>query len=385
MMQGPVTHATVSAGGIPFPPGFTKRFVMTTDSSVLDAPMTNLVVALKLSTAAGITSNDLSAIFTEIGASYLKIAITDWTGTNQLYGEVEDWNAGPSNAVVHVRFPSIPDTWDTNFYFNYDSGADDNVTYIGVTNSVPAQTVWPAEYLAVYHLAEEGVSTRYDSTIHTNHSTPVNYDGDEATTGFIDGADALNGVDDAQQVLANQAGGHVFTNLSDCITLSAWINPGAVAVSGGTSVRWWMGYTIFELIRTDYSHVPFGWGISSSVMSLGATVNSTSTDERKVGTNTISIGAYQHVAVTVDGDTVQFYYNGEPENVGTFMVAVSDRAVNQEAAYLRIGANNNSSAYNKFFNDVLDEARIIEAVHTPAQIKADYNSGIDKLITYSEE
>jgi len=48
----------------------------------------------------------------------------------------------------------------------------------------------------VQHLEETGTGTRYDSTSNDNDGTPNGYDGDEATTGKIGGADNFDGIND---------------------------------------------------------------------------------------------------------------------------------------------------------------------------------------------
>jgi len=99
--------------------GWAKRIKITIDSSVVDAPLTNFPVMVKISTASGIGDTNLIAVFNEISTNSLKLAVTASDGTTELYVEIEQWDFSTTNAVIWFKAPLIASGSDTDFYLNY--------------------------------------------------------------------------------------------------------------------------------------------------------------------------------------------------------------------------------------------------------------------------
>ena len=76
--------------------------------------------------------------------------------------------------------------------------------------------------VGVWHLNETGTGTRYDSTSNNNDGTPVNYEGDEATTGKIDGADYFDDGDVANGDYID-LGNDASLQITGSVTIEAWV------------------------------------------------------------------------------------------------------------------------------------------------------------------
>ena len=101
--------------------------------------------------------------------------------------------------------------------------------------------VWDSDYQAVWHLCETGTGVRYDSTSNDNDGTPGEYDGDEASTGWIDGSDDFDGVND--NITLNTSPDWSYATNG---TISAWIRS-----DGGAGV-------IYRVMRCPSIHSSYG-------------------------------------------------------------------------------------------------------------------------------
>ena len=130
--------------------------------------------------------------------------------------EIESWDSANEKAVLHTKVPTYSASVDTELVLSYDSSQDDNDTYVGVTGSTPAKSVWDSNFAAVYHMAQDpsvGGACILDSTVNVKHGTPqgamtsgdlvdglfgkgINFDGNDdyirlAGTTLMNGATAL--------------------------------------------------------------------------------------------------------------------------------------------------------------------------------------------------
>lgn len=80
-----------------------------------------------------------------------------------------------SIGVIHTKIPSISSTQDTEIEISWNSSWSDNTDYVGVTGSIPAQTVWDDNFVAVYNMAQDpstGGACILDSTSNGFNLTP---------------------------------------------------------------------------------------------------------------------------------------------------------------------------------------------------------------------
>jgi len=151
------------------------RRKITIDSSKIDtSDLSHFPVLVYLSSSSGSGSDDVTDIFTELGANSKKIAFTKSDGTTQLYGEIEKWDNGNNKAWIWVSRDgwTLANASDTEFYIYFDSSQPDNTTYIG---DVGARTeVWDSHFKGVWHF-----NGSYDGTANeVKDSTSNNNDGE---------------------------------------------------------------------------------------------------------------------------------------------------------------------------------------------------------------
>jgi len=164
--------------------GWDYRRKITIESDNIDATLTDFPLLIHLSGSCGSSSQDLTGIFDRIATNSKKIALTTSDGATQCYVEIEEWDNSNQEAWLWARIPSISSSADTDLYLYYDNAQADNDTYVGLTNSAPADSVWTNDYTAVYHLAESG-TTCYDSSPNDNDGTKQAADNPDGVVGLI--------------------------------------------------------------------------------------------------------------------------------------------------------------------------------------------------------
>jgi len=182
------------------------------------ADLTDFPVRVSLSSLSGKGSDDVTGIFTEVGANSLKIAATKSDEITELYVEVEYWDSGSSSAELWIKVPSLLAASGGDIYLYYDNTKADNTTYVGVVGSISGETVWDNDFVCVMHLAET-TGQYFDSTSNNNDTSVVDTtsrtraglvtlnspDFDDATSDdlLIPAATELNVVDMTLEALVN--------------------------------------------------------------------------------------------------------------------------------------------------------------------------------------
>ena len=100
---------------------------------------------------------------------------------NQLNHEIEFYNNISGELVAWVNITTISSSVDTSLYMYYGNQLCNNQQNI--------EDTWDSGFNWVLHFNEGGTGMRYDSTNWSRDLSPYSYDGDEATSGNIDGAD----------------------------------------------------------------------------------------------------------------------------------------------------------------------------------------------------
>ena len=182
-----------------------KRIKITTDQTDIDADLTDFPILVYLSSSSGRNSDDVTAVFTEVGANSKKIAVTTSDGTTQCYVEIEKWDytgtPSTSKAWLWVKAPSVSGTVDTDFYLYYDNDQADNTTYVGAPNSTPAENVWDTNSKLVTHMRDDPDNSHIRDSTSNNNDGTKKAAGEPAvtTSGKIDDAQDFDGVDDYVQ------------------------------------------------------------------------------------------------------------------------------------------------------------------------------------------
>jgi len=136
--------------------GWNKRIKVTVDCGNVDANLTHFPVLLYLSTSSGSGSDDVSAVFDEVGANSKKIAVTKDDGTTQCYVQIEKWDLGNEKAWLWTSLSSLvlSSSVDTILYLYFDNSRADNDAYVAVKDTATARNVWNAQYKTVQDMAD---------------------------------------------------------------------------------------------------------------------------------------------------------------------------------------------------------------------------------------
>lgn len=351
-------------------PAWDYRTLLTIESDLVDEPLTDFPVLIHLSNdTSGISNDDVSFIFDEVGAEDLKIAFTSSDGETELYAEIEYWDATLEIADIWVKVPSISNETDTDIYMYYDSDQDDNSAYVGVTNSAVAENVWDVNFIFVHHMADGA------DNAHTYDSTQYDYDGTK--TGANDPIQRSGMVAGYSQ---NFDGGNSGVGLglvpydetTNAITLEAWVILDDLSFSdciiGGTG-----GYTGATLGFAD-----------DSVLEGGL----------RVGNGAAYSDAYHTTNMAID-DTTMYYFAGTYDYVGDqYIRSYTNGTENDNTAYSSdpvwgngvknryIGANavgaGNPDAH-------IDEARASNVSRSASWIAVTYQTCLDTLIEFNAQ
>jgi len=155
--------------------------LLAIDHTKIDADLTDFPLAIDLAVHA-------PDIFSDLGADKLKLAVCSSDAATQYYTEIEHWDNANGKGVLHVKIPSISASVDTQVKIVWDSTQDDNTTYVGETNTTPAENVWDSNFVAVYHMAQDpsGAAPQIlDSTSNHHHGTSH---GSMTSADLVDGA-----------------------------------------------------------------------------------------------------------------------------------------------------------------------------------------------------
>ncbi|GEM_PF-3882198 len=333
---------------------------ITIDHTRIDAALTDFPLQVNLAAACGLSGFDATDVFTELGSNSKKIKIED-AGNNQLYVEIERWDAAAESAQLWVKVPSISASADTILTLYYDSTQPDNTTYVGAIGAAPAQNVWDSDFAGVYHLSQDpagGSGSIKDSTSNGYNGTPH---------GSMTSGDIVDGV--TGQALD-------FDGADDRITVSGWDPNGAAQVTGEL---------VFSVDTFDGVKQALFMSYSGSNASFLMDID---TDDKLRG-NAVVNGVGQVVKSAVL-NSAQWYYgsykwsspNAPGLNLdGTQLLgsAVSG-TLNKPGGNWSIG---NWDGVGRYFDGKIQEVRFSKIERSDAWIAATYHTTFDNLTTLS--
>ena len=359
--------------------GWAKRVSLTIDHNDITSPLTNFPVLVYLSTSSGRNNDDVSFIFDELqnNANRFKIAVTTSDCATQCYVEIEKWDQTSEQAWLWVRVPSISTTSDTVLHLYYDKNHADNTTYVGDTNSTPAEMVWDSNFALVQHLGENA-SVVHDSTPNNNDETnpppePPSPGYTRATytdSGEINGAYAFSndGTNGSRLQMANSSS----LDITEAITLEAFIY-----LNDKTDAKFIVKDDPFDLNGAGCYNLQqealSGTPNLQIQLDLGGW--------QRVSYPTYNTGEWLYVVGTYDRTTMRLYLNGTERATNPQTAAIrSDSTVN-----VALGNRADDWGLNYDLNGLLDEVRISNTARDPAWIFASYESGRDDLIDFGPE
>jgi len=340
---------------------FRSRFKCNIPASDVESDLTDFPVLLYINGSSGSTTADITAIFDENGDEDLKVAVTTSDGVTQCPIEVVSWDSGGETAELWTKLPSISSTVDTVFYFYFDDNIADNSSYVGVTGSTIAETVWDADFKLVCHMEDN------PDTSHVMDSTGNDADGTKKAanepieaTGKIGKGQQLEPTDDYIE----------FADVSlSNYTIEFWYN--RLADSGD-----------FERIlsKSDASNYDLWFQIANS-------------DKPQIGHRDDDPTSHYFMldsVVSVDGDFHyfggrfvagdKFYINYDGSESSGITAGDGDEGMRDTARKIWVGRLQN----NYLCNGTIDELRISDGARSSAWIDASYETQRDHFVEWQQ-
>jgi hypothetical protein len=334
-----------------------KRAI-TIDHTKIDATLTDFPVLVALT--------NINFDFSKARSDGYDIRFTAADGVTELKYERDRHDVGNELAEYFVKVPSISADEDTIIYMYYGK-AD-------ATDGADPSNVWDSYFKGVYHKSDATTSTVGDSTINENTGTkkdadePIEDDGKINKAQNYDGSDDYIGFNYALGTALNGAAG---------MTFSAWIKNDDLPASSQTR-------TIF---CTRVKEASAGFLVEleyENLLAVGARSVSTDSFQNKT-IAFLTTGQYKHIVGVADfpNDKILIYVDGELELEEA--VTFGNTAYTRDASQDHDDMLGSADAANRYFNGIIDEARVSNTIRTAAWIKAEYNSGSGTLLSVGVE
>jgi len=335
--------------------GWAKRISITIAGADVPESETNYPHLVLISSSSGKTDVDLTAVFDELGANNLKLAIADDTNT-ECYVEVATWDT--VNEIGELWAKINPSTSGNTYYLYFDSTHADNSTYVGVTGSTPAQAVWDSNFVFVSHMNDNPDTSHIkDSTSNANNGTKKGINEPIEATRSVGKAQSFDGSND-MVALTSVSGVDI---IDRPLTLEATIQP----ITGAGD-----GYIICR--NTDAAaNLQYALQWSSNIVFnyLEGTGHRTDSNAN-VTVNSWYVLAFvwNNVGVT------QHYVSGSPSgSPNSYTGALTSRTT------LQLGRR---ALANLYFKGLIDEVRISNIARSADWISLTNKSLTDALNTF---
>jgi hypothetical protein len=320
---------------------FTCNIPITIDSSKVSGSsnLNNFPVLISLTNTALKTTANCGYVQDSDGND---IIFSDAGQTTQLDHELENYDGTAGELVAWVRIPTLSATTDTTIYvhFGHSSvcGATENPT-----------GVWNSDYVGVWHL--DDTDNLEDSTSYNNDGTSSNVDD---ATGKIGIAQDFDGDD---SILVDNSTSLDITG--DEITLSAWVK-----MTGGQDDD---AGILNKSYSADYNYM---LNVQSDERA-NFRVRTNGSSTYLTGSTTLTVGQWYFIYGIYNGSTARLYVNN-------YQDGTDNRTGNIESAGeapVNIGRRRTyPSADNRFFDGVIDEARISNVARSVDWMKTEYNN-----------
>ena len=133
---------------------FSHRVSITINHSLVDSDLTEFPLAIHLSTESGVTNEDLSTLFSEVGEHKKRICVTKSDGITKLHTVVQKWDTITKEAWLTVG-ADLSSSVDSILYLYFDNFAPDqdylsditeaNDDFNGTNGDPPNTTKWWVE------------------------------------------------------------------------------------------------------------------------------------------------------------------------------------------------------------------------------------------------
>jgi len=331
------------------------------DKTYIDSDLTNFPVGIKLTASHNILSG---------------LGSTDYEGFHftangvECYAEVDIWDMVGEEAIIWVNVPNVYSDNDT--IIKIENVGDDNTSYVGITGSTPAQTVWDSNFAAVYHMSQDPSGGTYailDSTANGNDGTSQGTmtSGDLVDTGF---GKAINfdGSDDYINLYNDSS---LNTDITSEITIEGYVNP----ISSSAIRRTLLGN------ENETSDPMNGYSLRINTdFTVRLIIGTSSATNSSDSADSISNDVYSYLAGTYDGSAGQIYINGSANGSPTSFSG----AIDQDTTETNIARRPRPDSFKDYFLGDISEIRLSKIARSDAWIKATYHVLNQDLITILE-
>lgn len=294
------------------------------------------------------------------------IRFVDANGVTVLKYEIEDWNES-GDSYVWVKVPQIDGSSNSDHVWLYYNNS------LAVYEQTPAdeQAVWNNGYVGVWHLNEDqagiGNADLYQD------STSNNFDGDDQVSatgqnGQIAGGQEFDGTDDYIDL-----GTTTIVDGTDTFTFSVWVN---IDTLPGLNEHYGI-YSRYPGVDNGSFRLMVGEWSAANDSRLNIASNDGIWHDIYANTQT-SVGTWTYLAAVYDGvDTVQFYFDGNPDGASSY----TEPSVTAGSGQY-IGAGDPGIFRMDGF---IDELRLSNTIRSADWIAAQHLSMTDTFINYSAE
>ena len=295
------------------------------------------------------------------GSSYVnrkKIAITTTVSGVEIQCpiEIESWDADNEQAYLWTKVPTVYSGSDTELIFYYDSTMTTNSGYVGDTGETPAQQVWDANFVGVWHMSQNPYITDIlDSTSNSYNAVPqAGLDYDDYVDGAIGKAAHFDGAGTTDRLNLPTSSGFEF-NQSD-FTIEHIVYPQGDG-------------TVFCNYETSNKlHAPFFDSATSSRVILNGSNYITGI--------TTTASTFQQFSLVRDSNSLTAYVNNIQSGNTADVTGVSIGADTKNY----IGSSDTSS---HAFTGIVDELRVSNIKRDASWRTATYYSNFNNLITFT--
>ncbi|UCF61272.1 MAG: DUF2341 domain-containing protein, partial [Anaerolineaceae bacterium] len=328
------------SGAAWYNPDWSYRKKITIYSSQVSADLNYFPVLINQS-----TDTELAASAQADGGDIL---FTSSNGTTKLDHEIEKFVSGTGELVAWVEVPSLSGSVNTELYMYYGNAS--------VADQWNINGTWDEggtpNFRGVWHL-DETSGQHEDSTSNGNDSTSVNVTTQGSATGQIDGADEFERTSSNNVVIG---GGSESLDVTDAITIEAWIDEDAVSDKGRIVTK----VSEIYVLRINWDDDLEGY----------LTINSTL---RNLQVDTVD-PVTGYVVLTWDGQSgdnkIRLYRNGGQiaESAVGYAGTIDDYDGANDVLYF------GSHDSGEYFDGIIDEVRISSTARTVAWIETSYNN-----------
>jgi hypothetical protein len=272
------------------------------------------------------------------------IAFTDNDGF-KLDHQIESYNPLTGEFIAWVRMPVLYTYKNTTFRMLYGNPQ--------VVANPSVFTVFNSDYRGVWHLNDQ--TSIIDQTGSGNNGTNFGTGGASNITGRIGGALDFESSEGDYISIANEAN----FDLTSAITVSMWVKVESFSIA-------WQAM----LTKGDNS-----WRMqrNNSANEVVLHINGASNLN---GTKNINDGNWHYIVGTHNGAVQNIYVDG-----------VLDATVNNAGTFntnnLAVNIGNNSTYGNRYFDGIIDEARVLSVARSASWVKTEYINQSNPSLFYS--